>query len=417
MTLTKDHIVIKLSAFLILGFSCFFLMFSTTETAVAAPEIPEQSVLAEIIEETMLEFAIAVKAEDFTVFYRRISKFWQDQVTKEELLNEFQSFIDKKIDLTALEGKKPDIDKKPILDKKGWLILQGKYEAFPILVEFNLEYVHEDMVWKLVGINVKTSPMPGSEPESGKMPTAAFMKQIVQKVMLDFAEAVNARDFSDFYAEISEIWQKQITKEKMEATFKSFSDKKIDLSVLKGHLPEFTVAPFINNKNVLIIKGKYLVSEGEVLFEHKYIYEASAWKLLGIKVNIGPNTLAKTKSEIIPPQVEIRSLVQQTMQDFALALKAKDFSKFYKNIAQIWQDQTSLDEFSRIFKSFIDKNIDLTGIKGLEPVLEKPSYLDNNGLLCVQGAYATKPSKSMFNLKYLLENGAWKLAGIKINMK
>ena len=365
----------------------------------------------------MLEFAIAVKAEDFTVFYRRISKFWQNQITKEQLLNEFKSFIDKKIDLTVLDGKKPEIYKKPILDKNGWLKLQGKYEAFPLLVEFNLEYVHEDSVWKLVGINVETSPMPGSEPKSGEMPTVGFMKQMVQKVMLDFAGAVNARDFSGFYTEISEIWQKQITKEKMEAAFKTFSDKKIDLTVLEGHLPEFTVAPFINNKRVLIIKGKYLVSEGEVHFEHKYVYETSAWKLLGINVNLEPKTLAKIKPEIVPPEAEIKSLAQHTMLDFALGLKAKDFLKLYKNIAKIWQDQSSLDEFSRIFKSFIDKNVNLTGIKDLEPVLEKPPYLDNNGLLCVQGSYATKPSKTAFNLKYLLENGAWKLVGIKVNMK
>jgi hypothetical protein len=316
-----------------------------------------------------------------------------------------------------LEGKKPDIYKKPILDKNGWLILQGKYEAFPFLVEFILEYVHEDTVWKLIGINVDASPMPGSEPKSGKMPTVAFMKQMVQKVMLDFAGAVNAKDFSGFYAEISEIWQKQITREKMEATFKPFSDNKIDLSVLKGHLPEFTVAPFINNKKVLIIKGKYLVSEGEVLFEHKYVYEVSSWKLVGINMNIGPNTLSKIKSEIIPPKAEIKSLVQHTMLDFALALKAEDFSTFYKSIAKIWQDQSSLDKFSRIFKSFIDKKVDLTGIKGLEPVLLKPPYLDNGGLLCIQGSYATKPSNTAFNLKYLPESGEWKLTGIKINLR
>lgn len=234
---------------------------------------------------------------------------------------------------------------------------------------------------------------------------------------MDFADSVNTRDFSGFYAQISEIWQKQITKEKMEATFKPFSDNKIDLTVLKGHLPEFTVAPFINNKKVLVIKGKYLVSEGDVLFEHKYVYESSAWKLIGINVNIEPKTLAKIKSEIIPTEAEIKSLVQLTMLDFAMALKIKDFSKFYKNIAKIWQDQSSLDKFSRIFKSFIDKKVDLTGIKDLEPVLEKTPYLDNNGLLCVQGSYATKPSKSVFNLKYLLENGTWKLVGIKINLK
>jgi hypothetical protein len=134
-------------------------------------------------------------------------------------------------------------------------------------------------------------------------------------------------------------------------------------------------------------------------------------------VNIAPSTLAKIKSETVPPDTEIQSLVQQTMLDFAIGLKAQDFSTFYKSIAKIWQDQSSLEKFSRIFKSFIDKNVDLSGIKELEPVLERTPFLDNNGLLCVQGSYATKPSKTVFNLKYLMESGVWKLAGIKINMK
>lgn len=407
----------KFSMFLIWGLSWFFLIGFIPEATHAGPKIPEQSALVELIEETMLDFAIAVKAEDFTIFYRRISKFWQSQITKEQLLNQFKTYTDKNIDLTVLEGKKPDIYKKPILDKNGWLLLQGKYEAFPFYIEFMLKYVFEDTAWKLIGIHVDVAPMPGSGPKPGRMPTISFMKQMVQKAMLDFAGAVNARDFSAFYLNISELWQKQTTREKMEATFKPFSDNNIDLTVLKGHSPEFAENPVINSEGVLIIKGKYHVSEGEVLFEHKYIYETPAWKLFGINVNIGPKTASKPKPGIIPAEAEIESLVQHTMLNFAQSLKAKDFSSFYKNIAKIWQDQSSLDKFSKIFKSFIDKNIDLTSIKGLRPVLENKPYLDNYGLLRVQGFYATEPSKTAFNLKYLLEDSTWKLAGIKINIK
>jgi hypothetical protein len=73
--------------------------------------------------------------------------------------------------------------------------------------------------------------------------------------------------------------------------------------------------------------------------------------------------------------------------------------------------------FLRIFKSFMDKDIDLNGIKDVEPVFDNPPYLDNSGLLCVIGSYATKPSQAGFNLKYLPENDGWKLAGIRVKKK
>ena len=358
-----------------------------------------------------------MKAKDFTVFYRRISKLWQDQTTKEQLLNLFKSFSDKKIDLILLEGKIPDFYKKPLIDDNGWLVLQGKHEAFPYYVDFILSYTYEDTAWKLAGINVDVSPMPDSKPKPGEMPTDSLMEQMVQETMLNFAAAVNTRDFSTFYSKISKVWQKQVTKEKMEATFQPFSDSGIDLTVLKGHSPAFTEKPYISSEGILFIEGKYDVSQGEVLFNHKYVYEASVWKLLGINVNIAPKAASKPETGSIPKGPEMETLVHQTMVDFAQAVKTKNFSVFYENIAEIWQNQSSLDEFSKIFKAFMDKDIDLTGVRGLKPVFEKPPYLDSNGLLRVKGDYATEPSKTTFTLKYFLEKAAWKLVGINIKVK
>ena len=136
----------------------FSLICITPTATLSAKTIPDQPILVELVEETMLDFALSVKAEDFTVFYRRISKLWQEQTTKEQLLNLFKSFSDKKIDLILLEGKIPDFYKKPLIDDNGWLVLQGKHEAFPYYVDFILSYTYEDTAWKLAGINVDVSP-------------------------------------------------------------------------------------------------------------------------------------------------------------------------------------------------------------------------------------------------------------------
>ncbi|MBN1102945.1 MAG: hypothetical protein JXL84_05985 [Deltaproteobacteria bacterium] len=105
------------------------------------------------------------------------------------------------------------------------------------------------------------------------------------------------------------------------------------------------------------------------------------------------------------------------MLNFAGAINARDFSAFYESIAESWQNQSSQDKFSKIFKAFMDRNMDLTGIRELKPVFKKPPYLDNKGLLRIKGVYATEPSKTAFTLKYISEEAVWKLIGINIKMK
>ena len=235
--------------------------------------------------------------------------------------------------------------------------------------------------------------------------------------MLDFAHAVNTRDFSTFYAKLSERFQEQTTDKKLAAAFKPFSDKKIDLTPLKNHDPVIEKKPFINNKGLLIIEGKYELPSKVVPFQLKYLYEAPDWKLFGIRVKIKPVSPPKGEGTDMPSESELKKLVHLTMLDFEAALKAKDFSKFHEKIAKFWRDQITSEKFGRIFKSFIDRDVDLSEIATLNPAFKKKPYLDGNGLLIIEGIYETKPRETHFKLKYLPEENVWKLAGINIELK
>jgi hypothetical protein len=388
-----------------------------TGTADAQGKKPGNAALKQLANETMLDFALAVKAKDFTVFYRRISTFWQEQITKEQLAHNFRSFTDQNIDLTILAGHEPVFKPTPYLDSDGWLVLQGGYEVYPFVVDFTLKYLYEDKAWKLVGMDVETSPMAGSRPKPGAVPSTGELKKMVEETMLDFARAVNARDFSGFYGTVSKSWQKQVTVEQLAATFKPFSDKNVDLTILKGHDPVFTKKPLINDKGLLILKGEYEVYPIGVPFGLKYIYEAPSWKLLGIHVKTVPKAAPKTEAGGLPPEPELKKLVHHTMLDFAWAVKAKDFTNFYDKAAKVWQNQTPRDKFGDTFKAFTDKNIDLTVIEGLDPVFEKTPRLDDNGWLHLKGNYPTKPSITYFKLKFFPEDSGWKLVGINIQIK
>lgn len=111
------------------------------------------------------------------------------------------------------------------------------------------------------------------------------------------------------------------------------------------------------------------------------------------------------------------SLVAETMLDLALAIKARDFTDFYNNIAELWQKESTPEELYTFFKEFSDKNIDLTGLQRSNPLFIKEPFLDENNWLVLQGYYPTQPSVVSFTLKYLNENSAWRLITINVNVK
>jgi len=62
--------------------------------------------------------------------------------------------------------------------------------------------------------------------------------------------------------------------------------------------------------------------------------------------------------------------------------------------------------------------IDLpSAVKETEPVFNHPAAIGPNGMLVIQGYYPTKPNRIIFQLKYLKDEGDWKLAGIDVNLK
>lgn len=103
---------------------------------------------------------------------------------------------------------------------------------------------------------------------------------------------------------------------------------------------------------------------------------------------------------------------------FGRAVKKKNFAGFYKEIAPVWKDQTSPNKLRDGFSDFLDKDIDLpAAIKDKEPVFNHRASLDSDGVLPVQGYYPTPPNRIVFQLKYLNDDGEWKLVGVNVNLK
>jgi len=111
--------------------------------------MPAESELAALAHAGVSLLAGAVARDDYSELYNSISKRWQEQTTQEELRNAFKVFVDGKIPLTAIEGKKPQFTASPGFDNQGALVMEGKYDTQEFQVLFHLEFWNEDAQWKL----------------------------------------------------------------------------------------------------------------------------------------------------------------------------------------------------------------------------------------------------------------------------
>jgi hypothetical protein len=106
-------------------------------------------------------------------------------------------------------------------------------------------------------------------------------------------------------------------------------------------------------------------------------------------------TVAFAAKPKVPSETELKSMTLDALLTFNKGVQAKDFTGFYKEIAKLWQEQTSPEKLQALFQDFIDKGLDISPIKKLEPVFNKPAVV--------------------FRLQYMQEEGEWKLVGIKLD--
>ena len=123
-----------------------------------------------------------------------------------------------------------------------------------------------------------------------------------------------------------------------------------------------------------------------------------------------------SKSEV-PSNDEMQDIVKKTLLDFNDGLQKENFNDFYSTISERWQKETSPEKLKEGFQKFIDGNADLGPIRSLNANFTKgPEANKSLGTktLEVNGEYATSPSPTKFELKYIAEKKEWKLASIQV---
>ena len=138
----------------------------------------------------------------------------------------------------------------------------------------------------------KKTPAPASTTKANaakwEVPDDAEMQEMSRTALMDFNEAVQDGDFTDFHTKISKTWQKQTTPDKFNTAFSEFINKKVDISSISSSEAQYSPAPSAQQDlgmKKLIAKGCYDVSPRPVGFTLKWIPEGKEYKLFGIEVD------------------------------------------------------------------------------------------------------------------------------------
>jgi hypothetical protein len=128
------------------------------------------------------------------------------------------------------------------------------------------------------------------------MPDPPRLAALVQETLSKFNTAIKTGNFHEFYGYISQQWRdgkrmtgedaSGVTEKMLTDHFQGFTDKKIDLAVVRGLPVVFDKPPLIDQDGLLELYGHIDTVEYRVIFDLQYAYELPRWKLFGINISL-----------------------------------------------------------------------------------------------------------------------------------
>ena len=227
--------------------------------------------------DTMDEFFAHTKGGNYEAAYEMTSSGFQSATS----LEKFKDLLPKYglIDVESSSWGGRYISSEGLAEISG-TIVTGQYGEVPMKVQF----VKEEKEWRIQFFEVDLMDSTGKKPTMSVPTEEALLKLANDANRLLFA-AINDRDFTKMYEDISDFWKKQTTAEELQNAFGGFieSDRTFDYIFEKD--PIFTQDAVVDPETgVLVLRGRYYGDEVSMSFETKYLYEGSDWKLVGINV-------------------------------------------------------------------------------------------------------------------------------------
>jgi hypothetical protein len=120
----------------------------------AAVDVPDDHAQDALIRSTLARFNDANMANDYTVFMAKASQQLQTQASPEKMAAAFEGFRKNHVFFDDVVSAKYASHEKAVIDKDGALVLVGVLNLDKSDLKYNLRFVQNDNIWKVIGINV-----------------------------------------------------------------------------------------------------------------------------------------------------------------------------------------------------------------------------------------------------------------------
>lgn len=156
-------------------------------------------------------------------------------------------------------------------------------------------------------------------------------------------------------------------------------------------------------------------SDGTVPISISFVKGDSGWKIYSLQKPASGIQEQSTPVQI-PSEQDMVKLVADSMHVFALSVNEKSMSKFHAHVSNLWQQQFTPEKFDEAFGAFYNIDVDLTVLRNYSPQFNNKPFIDEQGVLVIEGLYPTEPNKVYFKQKYIYEGLGWKLIGFSTNI-
>jgi len=168
------------------------------------------------------------------------------------------------------------------------------------------------------------------------------------------------------------------------------------------------------------LQGELRTTDGDRFpLELLLVKEGEAWRIDTIhKTLVGDDDPpASTSGGTLPTNAQQVAMVRAAMHDFAVSVHDKSMAHFRDTVSNLWQSQVDVATLDNAFRNVLESGADFSIVDRMSPEFDAQPALDDNGMLVIQGHYATRPMELTFVQKYVREGVEWKLFGLHVDSR
>jgi hypothetical protein len=125
---------------------------------------------------------------------------------------------------------------------------------------------------------------------------------------------------------------------------------------------------------------------------------------------------APASAQAVPDARVQEILIKASLLTFDDANVTGNYEVMHARLAKAFADQFPPQKLADTFKSFRDLHVHLDMVAAMKPV-PVDAKVDGSGKLTLKGYFDTSPSRTNYDLGYVMQDGEWKLVGINVDLK